>query len=292
MRRIGRVGVLIGLAFVLSGCFQSAGSAVEPTIANATATNMIPIEPTFPTPLPQVTAPPIGGGGNITPTPFMTPIGPEGFQTPIPTIEPIQPTIAPVEPTIPPTDPASVQPTVAPVEPTIAPSTQPGTQPTAGGTPIIEPTATVSAVEPSLATPTPLPTDPPCEYTVERNDTFYAIARKLKIDPLELIAANPRTNQNALQIGEKLLIPNCKPSAPGTPTHSASASGTPSAPGGATALPAGIQAVYVVQSGDTLGRIAQRYGVTVQEIVRANGFANENVILNVNQKILIPARSQ
>lgn len=283
MRRIGLVGVFIGLALILTACFQSAGSAVEPTIANATATNPnnLPL-PTFPTQPPPVTAPPVGGGDVPTFTPFMTPIGPEGFQTPIPTLDLGQPTIEPtVAPTIPAqrTEPPLIQPTVEPIQPTNPPPQTPI------GTPIIPPTATVGGVDPTLATPTPLPTDPPCEYTVERNDTFYAIARKLKITPQELIDANPRSNPNALQIGEKLHIPNCKSAGTPAPTVSGTL-------GAATALPAGIQAVYIIQPGDTLGKIAQRYGVTVQEIVRANGFANENVTLNVDQKLLIPNRSQ
>jgi LysM repeat protein len=277
------------MAFGVSACFQSAGSAVEPTIANATATNPLP-QPVFPTQPPPGT--PLGVT-NLPPaatfTPFMTPIGPEGFQTPIPTLDVIPPTVAPTEP-----PPVQLSPTTEPTQ-AIAPTADPGVQPTAAPlatTPAVPPTAGNTT---SLATPTPLPTDPPCEYTVERNDTFYAIARKLKIEPQALIEANPRTNPNALQIGEKLQIPNCKAGTPAALTTAAATAatttnGTPAA--GTTALPAGIQAVYIIQSGDTLGKIAQRYGVTVQEIVRANGFANENVILNVNQKILIPARTQ
>jgi LysM repeat protein len=307
MRRIGQIGILFGLAVLLSGCFQSAGSAVEPTIANATATSFIPPAPTFPTQPPQPTIEPsptiilentlpplVETMETLTPpseTPFMTPIGPDGFQTPIPTMEPFPPTETPAAP--------EATPDIAPTQP-VDPN-----QPTPAGTTIVDatptpesPDALAATIDPSLFTPTPLPTDPPCEYTVQRNDTFYAIARKLQIAPTDLIAANPRTNPDALQIGEKLIIPNCTPSAttgtPGaaiTPNTTATINPATIIPGVGTPLPAGIQAVYLIQQGDTLGRIAQRYGVTVQDIVRANGFANENVILNVDQKILIPART-
>ena len=44
--------------------------------------------------------------------------------------------------------------------------------------------------------------------------------------------------------------------------------------------------VYVVQKGDTLTKIAHRYGVTVADLVRWNNIANPNLIL-VGQKIKI-----
>ncbi len=46
-------------------------------------------------------------------------------------------------------------------------------------------------------------------------------------------------------------------------------------------------AVYVVHAGDTLARIAARYGVTVQAIALANGITNINLI-RVGQRLVIP----
>ncbi|HNS51480.1 MAG TPA: LysM peptidoglycan-binding domain-containing protein [Anaerolineae bacterium] len=47
------------------------------------------------------------------------------------------------------------------------------------------------------------------------------------------------------------------------------------------------QTVYVVQRGDTLGRIAARYGTTVWAIASANGLRNINFIW-VGQRLVIP----
>jgi peptidoglycan/xylan/chitin deacetylase (PgdA/CDA1 family)/spore germination protein YaaH len=47
---------------------------------------------------------------------------------------------------------------------------------------------------------------------------------------------------------------------------------------------------YTVKSGDTLGKIAAAYGVTVQAIASANGISNVNVI-SVGQKLTIPAKT-
>lgn len=45
--------------------------------------------------------------------------------------------------------------------------------------------------------------------------------------------------------------------------------------------------VYTVQEGDTLLAIAQTYGVTVEEIVEANGLANPDM-LSIGQELIIP----
>ncbi|PID85685.1 MAG: hypothetical protein CSB13_06795 [Chloroflexi bacterium] len=45
--------------------------------------------------------------------------------------------------------------------------------------------------------------------------------------------------------------------------------------------------IHVVSSGETLGSISQRYGVTVDEIMAANGLSNAN-FLNIAQELIIP----
>ena len=46
--------------------------------------------------------------------------------------------------------------------------------------------------------------------------------------------------------------------------------------------------VHVVEGGDTLNRIAQRYGVTVDQILRANNFTDRNRILRIGERLVIP----
>ena len=55
----------------------------------------------------------------------------------------------------------------------------------------------------------------------------------------------------------------------------------------AAAAPAEDQTVYVVRAGDTLARIAARYGVSISAIVNANGITNPNHIY-VGQRLIIP----
>jgi LysM repeat protein len=55
-----------------------------------------------------------------------------------------------------------------------------------------------------------------------------------------------------------------------------------------TAAPPPPQQTYVVQQGDTLAAIAQRFGTTVAAIQAANGIANPDEIL-VGQVLVIPS---
>jgi LysM repeat protein len=48
------------------------------------------------------------------------------------------------------------------------------------------------------------------------------------------------------------------------------------------------QRFHVVEGGDTLNRIAQRYGVTVEAIMQANGFTDRNRILRIGERLVIP----
>jgi LysM repeat protein len=61
----------------------------------------------------------------------------------------------------------------------------------------------------------------------------------------------------------------------------------PPAPAAPEAAAGGATEVYVVQPGDTVGKIAAMYGTTVEAIVQANGLADPNLI-SVGQQLIIP----
>lgn len=88
----------------------------------------------------------------------------------------------------------------------------------------------------------------------------------------------------------------------GSPAASAPAAGSPlpsmspvPSPPGATASggsstgpsPAQSGRIHVVGPGESLSRIARRYGVTVEAIVQANGLVNANII-RPGQRLVIP----
>jgi LysM repeat protein len=48
------------------------------------------------------------------------------------------------------------------------------------------------------------------------------------------------------------------------------------------------QRTHTVEGGDTLNRIAQRYGVSIEAIMQANGFTDRNRILRIGERLVIP----
>jgi LysM repeat protein len=72
------------------------------------------------------------------------------------------------------------------------------------------------------------------------------------------------------------------PTASLAPPGSLAPSPTPTAPASVAATPIS----YVVQSGDTLGLIAARFGTTVDAIKAANGLRSD--VINVGQRLTIP----
>lgn len=71
-----------------------------------------------------------------------------------------------------------------------------------------------------------------------------------------------------------------------TPGTSVAGSGTLAPP---TATPAPTQQVYVVQAGDTMSRIANRFGVTLQALIDANqGNIPNPDVLEIGQEVIIP----
>ena len=113
------------------------------------------------------------------------------------------------------------------------------------------------------------------EHVIVRNDTFGSLAVKYGVAVRAIQAANPGVDPTRLKIGQKIKIP------------ATSATG---ARNGGTATPAGASTdVYVVKSGDNLGRIAAANGTTVRELQRLNNLSTTQI--RVGQKLKRPPRS-
>jgi LysM repeat protein len=121
-------------------------------------------------------------------------------------------------------------------------------------------------------------------YVVQPGDTLWRISRQFGTTVDAIVQANHIPNPNLIYVGQVLEIPvgpTATPPPPGpTPT-----AGPPQPTPTPTTPPA--QQLYVVQPGDTLTRIAARFGVSVQAIVQANNIANPNLIY-VGQVLVIP----
>ncbi len=129
------------------------------------------------------------------------------------------------------------------------------------------------------------PTSPPStgsqRYTVQRGDTLFLISRRFNTTVQAIMTASGLTNPNLIFVGQQLTIPG---SSGGTPVPTSPPAGTPVPP-----PPSGNQ-IYVVVRGDTLSRIAQRFGVAMARIMSASGITNPNLIF-VGQRLTIPGAS-
>lgn len=155
---------------------------------------------------------------------------------------------------------------IPPLTPTPTPEAGEEAMPTG---PSPSPTPTF-AVTPAATAPVPTPTVVPgaevTYYTVQRGDTLSSIARRFNTTVEAILRANNIANPNYIYAGQKLVIPKA-------------GEAPPSPPGGGK--------VHVVQAGDNLFRIALRYGVTIEEITRANNIVNPRYIY-VGQELTIP----
>jgi LysM repeat protein len=97
-------------------------------------------------------------------------------------------------------------------------------------------------------------------HIVRRGETLYSIARRYGVDVWTIARANGIINPNRIYVGQRIVIPTRQ-------------------------QPVGT--VHVVRPGETLTRIALRYGVDVWAIARANGITNLNHIY-VGQRLIIP----
>ncbi len=191
---------------------------------------------------------------------------------------PPSPTVAasPVAEVIPPTATATTErlPTATTLPATATSSPSPTSTPTA--------TATATPI------PTSTPTATPVIHLVEEGDLLGRIAQQYAISLDELVEANDIDPDDVLSIGQELVIPvptatpdPAEPTAPTTPTAPPTATPSPS--------PTPEPLVHVVERGDLLGRLAQQYGVSVDELAAANGIDPEDV-LSIGQELVIPGQ--
>lgn len=128
-------------------------------------------------------------------------------------------------------------------------------------------------------------------YTVKRGETLTTIARKLRVNRLDLAEANHLTLRSRLRIGQDLVIPRppatllartTRPAAP-TPVASRAISGSASVPDAGEPAPRTI--IYRVKRGDTLFGIARLFDTTVAQIKSLNQLRSN--IINPGDRLRI-----
>ncbi|WP_198409473.1 LysM peptidoglycan-binding domain-containing protein [Limnochorda pilosa] len=105
-------------------------------------------------------------------------------------------------------------------------------------------------------------------YRVRAGDTLFRIAQRFGVSVDAILQANPQiTNPDVLRVGQSICIPGVTP--PGPPC-----------PGGR---------IYIIRPGDTFFAIAQRFGVSVADLIAANPGVDPDRLV-VGQRICIPGR--
>lgn len=102
------------------------------------------------------------------------------------------------------------------------------------------------------------------EYEVESGDTLFSVAQKFSTSPQVIRELNFLVG-DIIQVGQRLIVPIIPP----------------------TPVPTAAPVVHVVQSGETLGQIAQIYGISQVDIIQANEITDPNAVF-VGMELLIP----
>ncbi len=119
-------------------------------------------------------------------------------------------------------------------------------------------------------------------HVVQPGEDLYRIGLSYGIGWQAIMAANGM-NSTVIYVGETLIIPVAGDASPaGTPATPAAAE--PAQPAAPTAAPATVPApaatgsTYIIQRGDTLWLIGRRFGLTVSQLMAANGIPDPNYI--------------
>lgn len=97
-------------------------------------------------------------------------------------------------------------------------------------------------------------------YIVQKGDSLYKIAKDYKTTVNDIIKLNNLTTQN-LSIGQKLLLPSSEE----------------------------IEDIYIIQSGDTLYKLAKKYNTSVSKLMDLNNLTSN--ILTIGQVIKLPTQA-
>ena len=150
---------------------------------------------------------------------------------------------------------------------------------TATATP--SPTAAPAATPGPAEAPPPQPTGEPGPtetYTVQPGDSLADIAALYSTTVEELLRLNDLPEPNLLYSGQTIVVPGRAAPPPELP---------PATPPPPEPSPPPTANVHVVEEGETLGLIAERYGTTVEVLLELNSLPDPNVV-PVGTSLVVP----
>ena len=169
--------------------------------------------------------------------------------------------------------------------------------------PVMPPSVTPAVTQPAIA-PVPRATFKPpvpverapetadavagSSYTIQKGDSLSKIAARAGVSVREITELNKITDPNKVRVGQKLLLPAYAKSLPSAPVEAApKPAKKPAAKASEPAGPAVASGnTHTVASGDTLGKLASRYGTTVAAFKSVNNLKSDTI--RVGQKLTVP----
>lgn len=139
---------------------------------------------------------------------------------------------------------------------------------------------------------------PPTTHTVKPGENLQSIAQVYGVELQTLVSLNGIANPNALYVGQVLTIRPESESTPPTAVPELPTLSPTEAPATQTEPTEGVQVAslpvtgtgrttHVIQRGETLFTIAQRYGVSLNDLQAANGIADASRIF-AGQELVVP----
>ena len=125
------------------------------------------------------------------------------------------------------------------------------------------------------------------EYKIKSGDIAYNIAKPHGNSLKALKEANPNVDLGKLKVGQTLQSPAAGASTAAAGSASAGGTATKAEPAVESAS-TGATTAYTVKGGDTLSKIAKKFGTTPKAIRSASGLSSDKI--NVGQKLKIPAK--
>jgi LysM repeat protein len=157
--------------------------------------------------------------------------------------------------------------------------------------PVVPPESNSFVAQPTPVAPpdtNTVPTAPPpgaTEYKIAKGDTLSGVAKKFHVSLKSIQEANPGISPTKLRVGQTVHVPAATTVAmtPGTSGKAGSVGAGP-----ATDSASG-EHTYSVQAGDTLTRIASKFGTSVKVIRASNNLHTDRI--TVGQKLKLPAKA-
>ena len=141
----------------------------------------------------------------------------------------------------------------------------------AGQTLKLSTSGAVAAVAVVASTPT-------SRYTIQKGDSIGGIAARFGLATQTLLSANGLAWTSIIYPGQTIAIPGSTNVASISPASRVRIIEAPSSAAPAAAAPRGTPVTYTITSGDTIARIAAKFGVTSQAILIANNLTWSSII--------------